>query len=559
MDRGPGIEFGRYRMLAEPVYYGAGSLVDAVETATGQLRTLWLLMPHIVNDAAVRAKILAIAQVLRRLRSDHLARLHEIGEVGGQPFFALGAGDGLDLAELSAPAGFRPTDALDIVAQVGKGVDCLHHAGLVDGALGPRRVQVTEVDGEIRAVVRDAALLAVLLPTSALFGSQKQEALDFGAPELHRGQAATVRSDIYALGGLLWFALTGLAPFASYPEHLSGAVPQVAGEGPVEEAINAVLRRSMAKEPDARYADAGSFVGTLRAIAALARQEQPGVVPDRLVPLDAAAVRAGTLDAGTAADLPADHPEDLAVEPPVALLSAGAGSDADVAGVAPAALSTLPSFAPVLPAEDEVEPALRTAIDHWDASRRVSVRRRRSGGTGARVAVVAVAVVGLALAGSVWGSRQLGPTGGSMAEPAPAPGTTTVATATPAQDGLAQLFPIREKGDCVEAEVEVEHLVERWTCERRGYRVVLSRWDRASRAAELTAHGGPAGFREPWLLHDARAGTQWTWRAAGGRLRYRWTGVYADIPYAVVIEARNADRRRYARHNVVIHPSTALG
>lgn len=216
---------------------------------------------------------------------------------------------------------------------------------------------------------------------------------------------------------------------------------------------------------------------------------------------------------------------------------------------------SLPSLAPLVPAADDVEPALRTAIDHWDANRRVSVRRRRGGASGPRAAVV-VALVALGLVGSVWGSRQLGLTGSSVADPAPV--TTATDDATVA-DGMERLFPILGRAECAEDRVEVEHLLERWSCERRGYRVVLSRWNRPSRAAELTAHGGRDGYREPWVLRDARAGTQWTWRAAGGRYRYRWTGVYRDIPYAVVIEARNLDRRRYARENVVIRPSTALG
>lgn len=533
MDQAPAAEFGRYRMVAEPRYYGAGSLVAAREIRTDEPRLLWLLMPHVVSDPATRERVVRVATALRRISSSHLVRLHEFGEIEGQPFFAHGSVHGLDLAEVSEPDGVGPVEALGVIAEVGAGLDHLHHAGIVDGALGPRRLVVTEQDGEIRTLVRHAGLLAVLLPTSALFGTQKQEALDYGAPELHRGEAPTVSSDVYSLGSLLWHALTGEAPFTSYVGHRAAAVPQVAGDGPVEEAVNAVLRRAMAKDPADRYRDVGSFVGTLRSIAALAREVGTDAVPARLTRLDV--------------------PEP-AVDPVLdPVLDPGPAAEEDEEIVDLAAASTTPYDVPL---EVTVEPALRTAMDHWNEGRTVTIRRRR--GSGMKGALIGAMILGGVVLTTTVGVRVAG-----RADDAPdrvAPASTPTSASSPARTSpLERLFPIAAAGHCVEAAGTVEHRLERWTCERRGYRVVLTRWDRPSSAAARVPHGGRRAAREVWEIDGVRAGTQWTWRTGGERQRFRWTAVYDDVPYAVTIAAQDTDRRRHARRHVAFRPSTVLG
>lgn len=542
MDRAPATEFGRYRMVAEPRYYGAGSLVDAREIRTDEPRVLWLLMPHVVSDPETRERVVRVATALRRISSSHLVRLHEFGEIEGQPFFAHGSVHGLDLAELSEPDGVGPVEALGVIAQVGAGLDHLHHAGIVDGALGPRRIVVTEEDGEIRTLVRHAGLLSVLLPTSALFGTQKQEALDYGAPELHRGEAPTVRSDVYSLGSLLWHALTGEAPFTSYVGHRAAAVPQVAGDGPVEEAVNAVLRRAMAKDPADRYRDAGSFVGTLRSIAALAHEVGNDAVPARLTRLDVPE---------PAVDPVRDPILDPVLEPdPGPALAA----EEDVEIIDPPVVATTTPYDD--PLEATVEPALRTAMNHWNEGRTVTIRRRRD--SGMKGALIGAVILGGVVLTTTVGVRVAGRADDAPDREAPA-STRTSATSTAVTNPLEQLFPIAAEGRCVAATGTAEHRLERWTCQRRGYRVVLTRWDRPSSAAARVPHGGSRAAREVWEIDGARAGTQWTWRSTGERQRFRWTAVYDDVPYAVTIAAEDTDRRRHARRHVVFRPSTVLG
>ncbi|MDO7866999.1 serine/threonine protein kinase [Nocardioides jiangxiensis] len=633
LEPGPGVVFGRYRMTGAPAYHGAGTVVEAVEVRTGQPRTLWLVMPHIVNEAGQREEVVRVARVLRRLDSDHVLRLHEFGEIDGQPFFASGSVAGaVDLTRVAEPDGIPPVDALELIAQVGAGIGHLHHAGLVDGALGPRRVLVAEREGRVVATLRDAGILPALLGTSALFGTQKQEALDYGAPELHHGGEPTVRADIYSLGCLLWLALTGRTPYPTYVGHRAAEVPQVAGDGAVEEAVNAVLRTALAKDPAARYRDVAALVGTLRAIATLARDGAAGALPERLVPLHDDAVP--EVEASALAPEPGRPvPSDVAPEDPVARTVAAAGpvpaeshdsaepedpSVAEEPVAAPdveepalakaraafaareaAVLSTSPTersalaevaagWAPIEslrppeepepkaavdpgaahPAahvgnEESVEPAMRTAIDHWAAGRAVSRMRDRGAKRvkGAARGLSVAAVLGTLAVVSVWGVRHFKALDAGDANPAasslPHASANGRVPSDDATKALARLFPIVGKDDCAKGSATMPHRRERWTCERNGYRVVLTHWDSQQHARQLVAHKGDGS---PWSLRGERAGTQWTWHANDGSDRaFRWTAVYSDAPYAVSIEARNPARRDYGRTHVVVEPSTALG
>ena len=558
LEPAPGVEVGRYVLVGRPERYGAGSLVGARELRSGARRSLWLVLPEVVAVPEHRARVVRVATAVRKVESPHLLRVHEFGEEDGQPFFATAPLDGVDLARVCSPDGIPPEDALDLVAQIGAGVNQLHHAGVVDAALGPLRVLVEERDGKAHAAVVHAGVLATLLPTSALFGSLKQEALDYGAPELQLGEEPTVRSDVYSLGCLLWLALTGQQPHDSYVGHRSGTPLQVEGDGPVEQAVNSILQRALAQDPAQRYRDAAAFAATVRSVAALAREGAAGELPERLVPRGPAAWAAPALAAAVVEAPVVDAPgeEALAVGAPLVAPSPPAGRHAGPTPLAPG------PDAIGLPLFDGAEPerALQAAADHWASGRPVSRagRTRRRTKRALQAGTVAAGLGAVAVVG-VWGARHLELVDAAPSEVATRPPVVIPTSTAEVLDPLERLVPLAAAGACVFDPAQVAHRIERWTCQRTGFRVVLTHWDSLASARAFVPHGGEEGAREPWRLEGARAGTQWTWRAAGGARTFRWTGIYSDIPYAVVIEAKDKARRRFAREHVVIHPSTVLG
>src|SRR3546814_160288 len=104
------------------------------------------------------------------------------------------------------------------------------------------------------------------------------------APERHEGLDATEASDTYALGCLLWACLSGEAPYRGTDGqvlmgHLNGAVPQLPGSDPRSVAINAILRRSMAKVPAERHRTAAEFQASCEAAAKLGTSGARNVSP----------------------------------------------------------------------------------------------------------------------------------------------------------------------------------------------------------------------------------------------------------------------------------------
>jgi hypothetical protein len=106
------------------------------------------------------------------------------------------------------------------------------------------------------------------------------------APELHGGAPASVATDIYSLGCLLWVALTGTAPYQGGTDyqiiggHVSGPIPQLPGGGPMVEATNRILRIAMAKEAAQRYPSAAAMRADLQAALRLPAQ-RGAAMPDR--------------------------------------------------------------------------------------------------------------------------------------------------------------------------------------------------------------------------------------------------------------------------------------
>ena len=176
-------------------------------------------------------------------------------------------------------ARLTPKWAVRVIAQIGSALDAAHAKGLVHRDVKPANILLAAGD---HAYLTDFGLTKRLLSeseetvTENLLGT-----LDYVAPEQIRGQEVGPRTDIYALGCVLFHALAGRAPFASLereaklwahvsepPEPLGGAVPA---------AFDAVIARAMAKDPDGRYETAGDLADA--AAEALAHGQAPDPAP----------------------------------------------------------------------------------------------------------------------------------------------------------------------------------------------------------------------------------------------------------------------------------------
>ncbi len=209
-DFAPGEILGRrYRIVGLLGRGGMGAVYRADDLKLGQPVALKFLSPELERDPAALARLHAEVRNARQVSHPHVCRVHDIDEVAGRHFLTMEYVDGEDLASLLHRIGRLPeAKAIEIGRQVASGLAAAHERGVVHRDLKPANVMI---DGHGRAKITDFGLAV----NAAEGGGELAGTPPYMAPELFGGGAATARSDLYALGLLLYEIFTGRRPFES--------------------------------------------------------------------------------------------------------------------------------------------------------------------------------------------------------------------------------------------------------------------------------------------------------------------------------------------------------
>ena len=194
----------------------------------------------------------------------------DAGEQDGQLFIAQRYIEGRDLGKTIEENGpLTPERAVEVMTEIAGALDAAHEAGLVHRDVKPRNILIRERDN--RCFLADFGLTKRTAASDSLTGAGEfLGTFAYAAPEQLGGQAVDGRADIYALGCVLFESLTGTAPFSGdihsmITSHLTKAPPPVAASVPgLPPAIDAVIQKAMAKEPDDRYQTGAEFAEATR-------------------------------------------------------------------------------------------------------------------------------------------------------------------------------------------------------------------------------------------------------------------------------------------------------
>jgi serine/threonine-protein kinase len=273
---------GRYRIIALLGRGGMGEVYRATDLTLGQSVALKFLPEEASRNQRLLERFHGEVRVARLVSHPNVCRVYDIGEIEGMPFISMEYVDGEDLAELLTRIGRLPADkALETARKLCAGLAAAHDRGVIHRDLKPQNIMMNK-RGEV--VIMDFGLAAI---ADQLTGAEARNGTPaYMAPEQLRGEAVTAKSDIYALGLVLYEIFTGKKPFDAQSVqqlidmqqsmHLT-SVTSVAAE--VDPAVEKVIRRCLDPDPARRPASA---VGVMAALpggdplaAALAAGETP--------------------------------------------------------------------------------------------------------------------------------------------------------------------------------------------------------------------------------------------------------------------------------------------
>lgn len=240
---------------------------------TAHLTDLFLLRFRREGLAAAKVRHPNVCQVLD---ADETA--------DGRPYFVFEYVDGPNLAEhVACLTRLGPRDAARIMAGVARGVAAAHQAGIVHRDLKPANVLMDRQT--LAPVVTDFGVARLIDRDGPTLDGQTVGTPAYMPREQWFGQLDQIgpRSDVYALGVMLFELVTGMAPYANAGDAVGGApVPAASGVLPaVPAGVCAVARRAMQKDPADRYPTAGEFADALEGWL----RSQPDSVPPP-TPLD---------------------------------------------------------------------------------------------------------------------------------------------------------------------------------------------------------------------------------------------------------------------------------
>jgi predicted ATPase len=267
-----GERIGGYRIEAFVARGGMGVVYRATQLALDRSVALKLLAPELAQDPAFRERFLSEARIAAQVEHPHLLPVYEAGETEGLLFLALRYVDGNDLAMLLEKGPLPPARAARIVSQLASALQAAHARRLIHRDVKPANVLLAGDEADEHAYLTDFGLARPLSERSVTDTGEVLGTVDYLAPEqIERGEADE-RSDLYALGCLLFACLVGAPPFTR--EHAAATLwAHVHEEAPrpstfrrdLPPAFDALLARALAREPARRYQSASEFSQALRA------------------------------------------------------------------------------------------------------------------------------------------------------------------------------------------------------------------------------------------------------------------------------------------------------
>ncbi|HET9328523.1 MAG TPA: protein kinase [Candidatus Eisenbacteria bacterium] len=292
MRLSPGTRLGPYEIFAPLGSGGMGEVYRARDTRLGRDVAVKVLPQQLSANAGVRARFEREARTVSSFNHPHICTLHDVGREGDTDYLVMELVDGETLADRLTRGRLPTADVLRIGAQVADALELAHRAGVTHRDLKPGNIMLTKtgaklmdfglarsaLDGVVHPVSVTVATLA-LSQSPHLASPLTAEGTIVGtfqylAPEQLEGNEADARSDLWALGCVLYEMATGQRAFEGKSQAsliasiMNTDPPRISERVPMTPpALDRVVQQCLAKDPDDRWQSAGDLRRELQWIA----------------------------------------------------------------------------------------------------------------------------------------------------------------------------------------------------------------------------------------------------------------------------------------------------
>ncbi|HMB56268.1 MAG TPA: serine/threonine-protein kinase [Arenimonas sp.] len=261
---------GHYEIVAELGRGGMGVVYKGYEPALTRYVAIKELAPSLAHDALLVERFLREARSMASLNDPHIIQIYFIGQENEQPFFVMEFVDGESLSGLLKREGrLTVGDALKILHQSAQGLSVAHDRGVIHRDIKPANLMLSQ-RGQVKIADFGIALAnhdfnSKLTGTGEFVGTP-----GYLSPEVCLGKAVDQRSDIFALGIVLFESLTGRTPFSDESplklmlDVVQSEIPDVREiNSTVDPEVAAILARMLAKDPADRYQSTHELIADL--------------------------------------------------------------------------------------------------------------------------------------------------------------------------------------------------------------------------------------------------------------------------------------------------------